>query len=219
MRSKEDAKDYRYFPKPDLAPIVIDENWIASIKNNQPEFREEKMERYKREYKIPNYDIEILTESKKMADIFEETVAFGIEPKKVSNWLMVEVMRLLRQNGIEAEEAKFSPKHLADLIQLVEQKEISRTFGKEIFEKIFEEDVNPTNYVEQHGLKTVNDEEILKETIKDVIVSNYQSVADYKAGKTRAMGFLVGQVMKTMKGKADPKIVNQIVKELLDSIL
>ncbi len=218
MRSKEDAKEYRYFPEPDLVPIIISEQWIEKIKNSQPELRDEKILRYKKEYDIPDYDIRILTESRKMADIFEKTVALGAAPKKVSNWLMVETMRLLKEKEMEPEQLIFSPEHLAALIQLTEEKAISGIVAKEVFEKVFAENINPKVYVEEHDLKTVHDEEALKIKVKEVIAANPQSAADYKGGKTKAMGFIVGQVMKAMKGKADPGAVNQIVKELLSDV-
>lgn len=217
MRSKEDAQDYRYFPEPDLVPLVISEEWIHTLKERQPELRDEKMLRYKKEYDIPDYDISIITESKKLADIFEQTVAICNLPKKVSNWLMVETLRLLKENEMEVDKLSFSPKHLASLIDMVERKEINGTVAKDVFLQVFLEDVNPEVYVEEHGLKTVNDEGALRETVEKIIEENPQSVADYKAGKTKAMGFIVGQTMKAMKGKADPSMVNTMVKEWMET--
>lgn len=216
MRSKEDAQDYRYFPEPDLVPVVISDSWLQRVKEQQPELRDEKIARYKKEYKIPEYDILILTSSKKMADLFEDTIALGKKPKEVSNWLMGEAMRLLKEEDKEADEISFSPIHLGKLIDLVEEGTINRTVAKEVFEVIFREDVDPEKYVEEKGLKTVTDEGILRRMIEEVIQENAQSVADYHAGKTKAMGFLVGQTMKAMKGKADPGRINQILKELLN---
>ena len=215
MRSKEDAQDYRYFPDPDLVPIIISDQWIDEIRSQQPELRDQKKERYKKEYDIPEYDIDIITGSKHMADLFEETIALGSQPKKVSNWLMVETMRLLKENEMEPEDIKFSAANLAKLIALVEAKAINGTVAKEVFEKIFAEDIDPEKYVEENGLKTVNDEGALRTTIQEVIANNPQSVEDYHNGKEKAIGFLVGQTMKAMKGKADPGMVNQILKELL----
>ena len=215
MRSKEDAQDYRYFPDPDLVPIVISDEWLEKIKAAQPEFREEKMARYAKEYEIPEYDISIITASKHLADIFEETVAICNNPKKVSNWLMVETMRLLKENDMEPEDIKFSPANLAKLIQLTESKAINSSVAKEVFEKVFAEDIDPEKYVEENGLKTVNDEGALRSTIEKVIAANPQSVEDYRNGKKKAIGFLVGQTMKEMKGKADPAMINQILGELL----
>lgn len=215
MRSKEDAQDYRYFPDPDLVPIVLSDEFLAEIKAKQPEFREEKMERYKKEYDIPDYDIEIITGSKHMADLFEATVALGSQPKKVSNWLMVETLRLLKENEMEPEDIRFSPQHLSGLIRLTDSKAINSTVAKEVFEKMFRDDVDPEKYVEEKGLKTVNDEGALRKTVEEVIASNPQSVSDYRNGKEKAIGFLVGQTMKAMKGKADPGMVNVLLKELL----
>ncbi|MBQ9927051.1 MAG: Asp-tRNA(Asn)/Glu-tRNA(Gln) amidotransferase subunit GatB [Lachnospiraceae bacterium] len=215
MRSKEDAQDYRYFPDPDLVPIVVTEEFLADIKAKQPEFREDKIARYKEEFDIPEYDIDIITGSKHMADIFEETVALGAQPKKVSNWLMVETLRLLKENNMDPEDIRFSPKHLAGLIKLTDAKAINSTVAKEVFEEMFKNDIDPENYVEEKGLKTVSDEGALRKTVEEVIANNPQSVEDYRNGKEKAIGFLVGQTMKAMKGKADPGMVNQLLKELL----
>ena len=215
MRSKEDAQDYRYFPEPDLVPIIISDEWLEEIKSRQPEFRTEKLVRYEKEYEIPRYDAEIITNSKHMADLFEETVAICGKPKKVSNWLMVETMRLLKEHEMEPEDLRFSPEHLAALVELADAGTINSTVAKEVFEQMFADDTDPEKYVDEHGLKTVNDEGALRSTIEQVIKDNPQSVEDYHNGKEKAIGFLVGQTMKAMKGKANPGMVNQILKELL----
>ena len=215
MRSKEDAKDYRYFPDPDLPPVWIDDAWIERVKARQPELRTEKLARYKREFDIPDYDAGIITSSKRMADIFEEATALCEKPKKVANWLMVETLRLLKERGMEPEELSFSPANLAKLVELADAGTVNSTVAKEVFEKIFSEDVDPEVYVEKHGLKTVNDEGALRKTVEEIIAANPQSVADYRGGKQKAIGFLVGQTMKAMKGKADPGAVNRLLKELL----
>ena len=215
MRSKEDAQDYRYFPEPDLVPVVISDEWLAEIKARQPELRDEKRLRYKEEYGIPEYDIDILTSEKKLADIFEETIALGCKPKEVSNWLMVETMRLLKEADMDASDLSFSPKNLAALIGLVEQGKINRTVAKEVFEVLFREDMDPVSYVEEKGLIMVQDEDALRSTIEEIVKNNPQSVEDYRSGKKKAMGFLVGQTMKAMKGKADPALVNKILAEIL----
>lgn len=215
MRSKEDAQDYRYFPDPDLAPIVVSDEMLEEIRAKQPEFRTEKMARYKEEYDIPDYDIDIITGTKRMADLFEATVAICGQPKKVSNWLMGETLRLMKEKEVDAEDLSFSPENLAKLIGLVDSKAINSSVAKEVFEVMFEEDIDPEKYVEEKGLKTVNDEGALRRTIEEVIANNPQSVDDYHNGKEKAIGFLVGQTMKAMKGKADPGMVNQILRELL----
>lgn len=215
MRSKEDAQDYRYFPDPDLVPIAVSDEWLKEIKARQPEFRTEKIKRYQRDYDIPDYDIDIITGSKHMADIFEETVAICKQPKKVSNWLMVETLRLLKEKNMEPDQLTFSPDHLAKLIKLTDEKVISSTVAKEVFEIMFESNMDPEQYIEEKGLKSENDEEVLKKIIKEVIAKNPQSVEAYQKGKEKAIGFLVGQTMKRMKGKAEPGLINRILKELL----
>ena len=215
MRSKEDAKDYRYFPDPDLLPVTISDAWIQEIKDRQPELKTEKMARYQEEYGLSAYDADIITEAKHMADIFEATVSLCGKPKEAANWLMVEAMRLLKEEAQEPEAIRFSPENLAKLIVLVDNGTINRTVAKEVFEKIFAEDIDPEAYVEENGLKVVNDEGALRAVIREVIAANPQSVTDYHNGKERARGFLVGQTMRAMKGKADPAMVNKVLEELL----
>ena len=216
MRSKEDAQDYRYFPDPDLTPVVISDEWIAEVKARQPELRSEKLERYKKEFDIPDYDAQIITNSKHMADLFEAATAICKKPKKVSNWLMGETLRLLKENNMDPEDLSFAPENLAKLVDLADAGTVNSSVAKEVFEQIFKENVDPEVYIEEHGLKTVNDEGAIKATIEQIVSENPQSVADYKGGKKKAIGFLVGQTMKAMKGKADPASVNKILKEILD---
>ncbi|MCI8576890.1 MAG: Asp-tRNA(Asn)/Glu-tRNA(Gln) amidotransferase subunit GatB [Lachnospiraceae bacterium] len=215
MRSKEDAQDYRYFPDPDLVPVWISDEWIDRVKAQQPEMRTEKLARYQSEFSLPQYDAEILTSSKHLADVFEETAALCGKPKEVSNWLMTDAMRLLKEREQDAGDISFSPANLAKLIRLVEQNVINRTVARTVFEEIFANDTDPEVYVEEKGLKVVNDEGALKTAIGEILAANPQSVADYKAGKEKAMGFIVGQTMRAMKGKADPAVVNKLVRELL----
>lgn len=215
MRSKEDAQDYRYFPDPDLVPITVSDQMLAKIREKQPEFRTEKMARYKAEFDIPDYDIEIITGEKPLADLFEAAVACGASPKKVSNWLMGETLRLMKEQELDAGDLRFSPQNLAKLIALTEKKVINSSVAKEVFEVMFAENVDPEQYVEEKGLKTENDEGALKKVLEEVIAANPQSVEDYRNGKEKAIGFLVGQTMKAMRGKADPGTVNQMLRELL----
>lgn len=215
MRSKEDAQDYRYFPDPDLIPVQISEEWIEEIRSRQPEFRPEKMARYAKEYGIPEYDIGIITDSRHMADLFEEASRLCGQPKKVSNWLMVETLRLLKEKNMDAEDIRISPQHLASLVELTEKKVINSSVAKEVFEQMFEDDTDPVRYVEERGLKQETDSGAIRAICEKVIADNPQSVADYKAGKEKAIGFLVGQTMKAAKGKADPGTVNSLLKELL----
>lgn len=215
MRSKEDAQDYRYFPDPDLVPVAVSDEMLDQIKAEQPEFRTEKMKRYKEEFDIPDYDIEIITGSKHMADLFEAATAICAQPKKVSNWLMGETLRLMKEKEMDASDLRFSPENLAKLISLTDLRAINSSVAKEVFEVMFEENIDPEQYVEEKGLKTVGDEGVLRKTIEEVIAGNPQSVEDYRSGKEKAIGFLVGQTMKAMKGKADPATVNQMLREML----
>ena len=215
MRSKEDAQDYRYFPEPDLVPIVISDEWIAKIKAQQPELRPEKLERYKKEFDIPEYDAELITESKKVADLFEATVELCGKPKKAANWIMGDVFRLMKEKGMEPEGLKFSPEHLAKLVDLADAGTINSTVAKEVFEQMFKENVDPQVYVEEHGLKTVNDAGALEAVVKKVLENNPKVVEEYRGGKEKVLGFLVGQVMKEMKGKANPAMAGELLKKLI----
>ena len=199
----------------DLVPVVIDGEWLERIAGKQPEMREEKLKRYEKEFDIPRYDAEIITSSRHMASIFEETSAICKKPKKVSNWLMVETMRLLKEHGMEPEEISFSPKHLAKLIELTESGIINSSVAKAVFEKIFTQDIEPGRYVEEQGLGNVSDEGELLKVLQKVIAENPRAVVDYKGGKEKALGALVGQTMKAMKGKADPGMVHKKLRELL----
>ena len=216
MRSKEDAQDYRYFPEPDLTPIVISDEWLDEIRSRQPEFRDEKQARYKEQFGLPEYDINIITEDKTLTDLFESCIELGAAAKEVSNWIMGDIMRLLKEKEMEAADIDFSPKNLVKMIQMIEAGAINRKVAKKVFEAIFDKDVDPEVYVEENGLKTVNDEGALRKVIEEIVANNPKSVEDYKAGKKKAMGFFVGQTMRAMKGKADPAMVNQILKEILD---
>ena len=215
MRSKEDAQDYRYFPDPDLPPVRIDDAWLERLRAGLPEFQAEKAARYRAQYGIPDYDIAIITASRHMADLFEETVALGSEAKKVSNWLMGETMRLLKEQEKDPGDIAFSPTHLAKLIAMTDAGEINGAAAKETFAAVFEQDADPARYVEEHGLKIAGDPDALRRVLEEVIAANPQSVADYRGGKEKAVGFLVGQTMKAMKGKADPALVNRMLKEIL----
>ena len=215
MRSKEDAQDYRYFPEPDLVPIVISDRWLDEIRARQPELRDERRQRYKQQYGLPDYDADIITSSKKMADIFEEASEICQKPKKVSNWLMGETMRLLKESGQDPDELTLDAAKLAKVVELADSGALTNTAAKEVFEEVFKNNADPQAYMEEKGLKTVSDEGALKSTIEQVIKDNPQSVEDYRSGKQKAIGFLVGQTMKAMQGKANPGLVNRILKELL----
>lgn len=215
MRSKEDAKDYRYFPDPDLPGISIGQEWIDDIKKKQPEFKPEKKERFISMYNIPESDAELITDSKFMADLFEATAKLCGQPKKAANWLMGDTIRLLKEQMKDPEDITFSPENLAKLISLTEAGTINSSVAKEVFEKMFDEDIDPEVYVRENGLAQENDEAALKAAVQRVIEDNPKSVEDYKGGKEKAIGFLVGQTMKAMQGKANPGIVTKLLKEML----
>ena len=212
MRSKEDRKDYRYFPDPDLLPVIITDEYLESLKKQLPETRKQKMQRYKEEYGIPGHDIEIITRDIAMARFFERAAEISNNPKAVSNYLMGETLRLLRLNEMDAKDIRFSPKHLADLIGLQESKKINSTVAKQIFEVMFEEDIDPLEYVKAKGLLTVSDDGTLLTVIKEVIAENEKSVSDYRSGKTKAIGYLVGQTMKKLSGRGDAENVRRLLE-------
>ena len=215
MRSKEDAQDYRYFPDPDLPGLSISQEWIDEVKAKEPEFKDAKMIRFTEQYGIPEQDADIITDSKFMADLFEETVKLCDQPKKTANWLMGDTIRLLKEQSMNPEDITFTPENLAKLINMTEAGTINSSVAKEVFEKMFAANTDPEKYVAENGLAQENDEGALRETVKRVIDENPQSVEDYRNGKEKALGFLVGQTMKVMQGKANPGIVNKLLKELL----
>lgn len=216
MRTKEDAHDYRYFPEPDLAPIVLSEEYISNIKNSLPEMPHIKKERYMREYSLPEYDATQLTASKYVAKFFEDTNAICNNPKAVSNWIMSDLFRMMNEKEIEITQCKISSQDLAKLIELIDKGVVSSKIAKQIFEEMFETGKNPEEIVKEKGLVQISDENAIKEMVEKVVENNPQSVVDFKAGKDRALGFLVGQIMKETKGKANPQIVNKLLLEILN---
>ena len=215
MRSKEDAKDYRYFPDPDLPPVVISDEWIEEIRKKQPELQPEKKLRYQTEYQLSEYDADLITGTKKIADLFEKTVNLCKQPKKAANWMIAETFRLAKEKKMEPEQISYSPEHLAKLIEMTEAGSITQTVAKDVFFHIFEEDIEPEQYVKQHGLGAVSDSSELEAIVKIVLEENPSTVEQYKAGKEKVMGFLIGQAMKKTKGKGNPGIIQKMMKELL----
>ena len=215
MRSKEDAQDYRYFPDPDLVPINISDEWLERLKSEQPEFRDEKKERYIEEYGLPEYDANLLTLYKPLTVLLEAAVANGSKPKEASNWLMVETMRLVKEKGIEPDEVKFSADNFSKFLKLIDDNVINKTVAKEVFEAMFNDDIDPEKYVDENELKMDNNTDELKGVLEEIIANNPKSVEDFHNGKEKAIGALVGQAMKATKGKADPKMINQMLRELL----
>ena len=201
LRSKEEAHDYRYFPDPDLVPVVLDGEYIDRIKRELPELPDTRSKRYVEEWGLPEYDAGVITASLPLASFFEECVKeYGGEPKAVSNWVMGELMRMLNEKGIEADGIPFPAAYLAGLLRLVDDGTISGSAAKRVFTEMFETGEQPKVLVERLGLSQISDERVLTEIIKKVMDKNPKSVEDYRSGTTKAMGFLVGQTMKETRG-------------------
>ena len=216
MRSKENAHDYRYFPEPDLAPINISDEWLEEIRGTIPELPDQKQARYVADYKLSDYDAAQLTRYRKLAEIFESAVQLGAAPKEAANLLIGDCLRLLNAEGKEAADLTFEPKNLAELLKLVAAGTINKTTAKAVFELIYADNIDPVAYVKENGLEMVSDDGALDAMIDEVIAANPKSVADYPCGKKAALGFLVGQIMKASKGKADAGKVNAKLREKLD---
>ena len=215
MRSKEQAHDYRYFPDPDLMPLEIQQEWVEKLKELLPELPLQKKERYITQYGLPEYDAEVLTFSMDMADFFENCVKEFPEPKVVSNWVMGELMGFLNAERVDITETKVTPLNLAKLLHLIDKGTISGKIGKTVFEEMFKSGEGPEAIVEEKGLLQISDTKELEKIVDEVIKTNPGPVEDLKSGKKKAMGFLVGQVMKQTKGKANPQIVNEILRNRL----
>ncbi|MGI5825014.1 MAG: Asp-tRNA(Asn)/Glu-tRNA(Gln) amidotransferase subunit GatB [Bacillota bacterium] len=215
MRSKENAHDYRYFPEPDLAPMNISDEWIAEIKSRQPEMPDEKKARYINDFKLSEYDADLLIRSRHLAEIFEGATDFCGNAKAAANFINVDCMRLLNAAGGEPEDIKFDAENLGKLIKLVDGGKINKTTAKQIFEIMYEENIDPEKYVKDNGLEMVSDDGALEKMVDEVIANNPKSVEDYKKGKKAAIGFLVGQIMKATKGQANAGKVNQMIQSKL----
>lgn len=215
MRGKEEAHDYRYFPEPDLLPLVIDDTWVEEVGKTLPELPFKKMERFIKQYQLPMYDVEILVSDKSLASYFEEVVQSFPEPKTVSNWIMTEFLRELKDANISPREAPLTPQHLSGLLSLIKDGTISTKIGKDIFPEIFKTGISPKRLVEEKGLIQISDEKAIIETIDTIISRHPKEVAEFKAGKEKLLGFFVGQVMKETKGKANPKLLNELMLKRL----
>ena len=215
MRNKEDAQDYRYFPEPDLMPIRLSDEYIQNIKDTLPELPESRKARYMSELNLPEYDAGIITSSKALSDFFEEASKECGNAKAVSNWIMTDIIRIARENDLEYSNLPFSAKRFASLIKLIDSGTISNTIAKSVFEDMISQDKEPEEIVKEKGLMQISDESAIKEVVDRVVAANPQSIADYKAGKDRALGFLVGQCMKELKGKGNPQIINKLIMEYL----
>jgi aspartyl-tRNA(Asn)/glutamyl-tRNA(Gln) amidotransferase subunit B len=213
MRTKEYAHDYRYFPEPDLVLMEIDPEWVEEIRRSLPELPAQRLERFIRDYNIPEYDARILTSRKALADYFERCVQCFPKPKVVSNWIMVDILGALSARGMEIEEFPIPPERLADLLKLVEDGTINQRTAKDVFSEMLDTGKGPEEIVRSKGLTQISDEGTIAEIVEKVLAENMDAVESYRKGKEKAFGFLVGQVMRETRGKANPQIVNRILKE------
>jgi aspartyl-tRNA(Asn)/glutamyl-tRNA(Gln) amidotransferase subunit B len=226
QRSKEEAHDYRYFPEPDLPPLVVDGAWIEEIRSRIPELATDRMTRFIQEYSLPEYDARLLTNSKAMADFYEQTAVLesisGDDGEKyaknISNWMLGDLSRLLNLQSLEINESPVSPEHLAELIGMVEQDTVSVSMAKTVLEEVFESGDSPAQVVQEKGYTQISDSSAVDVAVKEAIEANPQAVADYMGGKETAAKFLVGQVMKITKGQAKPDLVNELVVVALEKL-
>ena len=215
MRDKEDAQDYRYFPEPDLAAIKLTEEYIENIKSSLPEMPESRRKRYLEQYKLSEKDANILTASKHLSDLFEKAGEKCGNYKAVNNWIISDISRILNEKELEPSEIPFTAEHLSNLVKLIDAGTISSSIGKKVIEELFENPKEPEEIIKEKGWIQISDEGAIKEVVLKILEANPQSIADYKAGKDRALGFLVGQAMKETKGKANPQLLNKLFVEEL----
>jgi len=215
MRGKEEAHDYRYFPDPDLVPVVISDDWISRVKNELPELPESKYKRFLSEYSLPEYDADVLTSSRPLADYFEQCAQSCNNAKSAANWVMGELTRSLNDNATTIEDSPVSPAQLAGLIKLIDGGTISGTIAKKVFEELWKNGGEAAAIVEQQGLAQVSDTGAIETAIDQIMAANMGQVEEYRGGKDKVFGFFVGQVMKAMKGKANPAVVNDLLKQKL----
>lgn len=211
MRVKEGKSDYRYFPEPDLPPIHISDDWIKEIKDLIPEMPEDRRKRYVNEWGVTEYDADVLTQTMEMSDFFEATVAAGADPKLAANWLMGDVSAYMNDKKVELADLALTPAHLAQMIGLIQDETISSKIAKKVFKQIVANDTDPKAWVEEKGMVQLSDPATLQPIIDDVLDNNAKSIEDFKNGKDRAVGFLVGNIMKQTRGKANPKVVNKLL--------
>jgi aspartyl-tRNA(Asn)/glutamyl-tRNA(Gln) amidotransferase subunit B len=216
MRSKEEAHDYRYFPEPDLAPLQVADRWIEEVRGSLPELPVEKRRRFVDEYGLPDYDAGVLTQSRAVADYFEAAARESGNAKAASNWVMNEILRKLKEDDVGLDACRVTPRGLGELVSLIERGTISGTTAKDVFEKMWGSGETPAVIVEREGLAQVSDEGALQATVAEVVAANPEQVAAYRGGKKGAIGWFVGQVMKRTGGKANPRVVNALLRKALD---
>lgn len=215
MRSKEEAHDYRYFPEPDLVPLVTDKKLIEKIRSSLPELPSSRLERFCKDYNLPEFDAGVLTSNRDLADFYEQVVAIRHDTKMVSNWIMGDFLAILNDEKLDVADCPFSPEQFAELLELLKKETINAPSAKNVLREMFNSGKSPGTIVEEKGLSQISDEGNIKTIVLKVISENTGSVADYHKGKKKAVGFLVGQVMKATKGRANPKLVNKLLEEEL----
>ena len=215
MRDKENADDYRYFTEPDLVAINLSEEYIENIKNNLPELPESRKKRYLEEYNLSEKDANIITSSKYLSDLFEQATKICNNPKAVNNWIISDISRILNETEMDPVEIPFDSKQLAKLVILIDKGTISSSIAKKVLVEMFEHPRDPEDIIDEKGWIQISDEGAIKEIVLKILEENPKSIEDYKAGKDRALGFLVGQAMKQTKGKANPKMLNEMFLEEL----
>jgi aspartyl-tRNA(Asn)/glutamyl-tRNA(Gln) amidotransferase subunit B len=216
MRGKEEAHDYRYFPDPDLVKMLLDDEWKERVRASIPELPDARKARYTSELGLPSYDAAVITSSKDMADFFQESLLYTSDAKAVSNWIMGDLLGFMNANNLELAQVKITGQGLGEMIGLIEQGTISSKIAKTVFKAMLETGKLPKTIVEEQGLVQISDEGAIQAEVEKIVNNNPQSVADFKAGKEKAVGFLVGQVMKETKGKANPGLVNKLILECLN---
>jgi aspartyl-tRNA(Asn)/glutamyl-tRNA(Gln) amidotransferase subunit B len=217
MRSKEEAHDYRYFPDPDLVPLVVDKKWVEEIRNTMPELPVRKKERFMKEHGLPEHDASLLADERPVAEWFEESVKLGADPKNAANWMINELLRMLSDDRITLSESNITPKHLADMLVLIDKGTISGKIAKKVFNKMYETGNDANKIVEEEGLVQISDSSELEGIVDKIIEASPDEVERFKGGDQKLMGFFVGQIMKETKGKANPKLVNEIIRKKIGS--
>jgi aspartyl-tRNA(Asn)/glutamyl-tRNA(Gln) amidotransferase subunit B len=217
MRSKEEAHDYRYFPEPDLVPLVVSPEWVDEIRATLPELPDAKRERFKKEYSLAEYDAELITSERPLSDWYEAAVRAGGQPKTAANWVMGDLMRLLKEDGKSIGECLLAPQRLATMLALIEDGTISGKIAKTVFEEMYKTGKDAATVVKEKGLVQISDTEAIEKIIEEVLNSNLKEVARYRAGEEKLIGFFVGQVMKAMRGKANPQVLNELLRGKLGS--
>ena len=217
MRGKESAGDYRYFPEPDIPPLALDEAWLEQLRTGQPELPQEKKTRYRRDFSLPDYEAAMLTQHKALADFFEAVVSLGTRPKAVSNWILGPLLHSMKARAVEPDRLTVRPEALARLIGLVEAGKVNRNTAVQVLDVLFDGVSDPEAYIAAKGLAQVDDAGEIESAVQAVLAAHPELAADYRAGKTKVFGYLVGQAMRSLQGKADPALVNRLFKEALEN--